>query len=150
MRISDWSSDVCSSDLFHLSSADPKVVGTAAVRPVTETNYDVADQLSGMGMEAIHPSAAKGLRQAGIPLCIKNTFDPEAPGATIRGDLQAEAPAVELITGLKRVYAFEFFEQDMVGVKGYDRSEEHTSELQSLMRISYAVFCLKKKTKKTQ
>src|SRR3546814_16512214 len=113
MRISDWSSDVCSSDL-------PKVVGTAAVRPVTETNYDVADQLSGMGMEAIHPSAAKGLRQAGIPLCIKNTFDPEAPGATIRGDLQADAPAVELITGLKRVYAFEFFEQDMVGVKGYD------------------------------
>src|SRR3546814_8224535 len=30
----------------------------------------------------------------------------------------------------------------------YERSEEHTSELQSLMRISYAVFCLKKKTKK--
>src|SRR3546814_1533173 len=30
------------------------------------------------------------------------------------------------------------------------RSEEHTSELQSLMRISYAVFCLKKKTKKTK
>src|SRR3546814_9535727 len=32
---------------------------------------------------------------------------------------------------------------------GPDRSEEHTSELQSLMRISYAVFCLKKKKKKT-
>src|SRR3546814_1277439 len=32
--------------------------------------------------------------------------------------------------------------------KAYGRSEEHTSELQSLMRISYAVFCLKKKTKK--
>src|SRR3546814_4006248 len=30
-------------------------------------------------------------------------------------------------------------------LEGYDRSEEHTSELQSLMRISYAVFCLKKK-----
>src|SRR3546814_4925626 len=34
-----------------------------------------------------------------------------------------------------------------LGVKQGDRSEEHTSELQSLMRISYAVFCLKKKTK---
>src|SRR3546814_9334501 len=34
---------------------------------------------------------------------------------------------------------------DMVGVTGSNRSEEHTSELQSLMRISYAVFCLKKK-----
>src|SRR3546814_8010640 len=33
---------------------------------------------------------------------------------------------------------------------GLDRSEEHTSELQSLMRISYAVFCLKKKKRKTQ
>src|SRR3546814_6507196 len=35
------------------------------------------------------------------------------------------------------------------GAAGRSRSEEHTSELQSLMRISYAVFCLKKKTKKT-
>lgn len=105
---------------FHLSSADPKLVGTEAVRPIAETNYDVADQLSNMGMEAIHPSAAKGLRQARIPLRIMNTFEPEDPGAVIRGDLEAAAPAVELITGLKGVYAFEFFEQDMVGVKGYD------------------------------
>src|SRR3546814_7016620 len=35
-------------------------------------------------------------------------------------------------------------------VEGQQRSEEHTSELQSLMRISYAVFCLKKKKNKTQ
>ncbi|MEQ8355156.1 MAG: aspartate kinase [Kiloniellaceae bacterium] len=105
---------------FHLSSADPKLVGTAAVRPIAETNYDVADQLSNMGMEAIHPSAAKGLRQARIPLRIMNTFAPEDPGAVIRGDLEATAPAVEMITGLKNVYSFEFFEQDMVGVKGYD------------------------------
>jgi aspartate kinase len=105
---------------FHLSSADPKLVGKEAVRQIAETNYDVADQLSNMGMEAIHPSAAKGLRQARIPLRIMNTFDPDDPGAMIRGDLEATAPAVEMITGLKGVYAFEFFEQDMVGVKGYD------------------------------
>lgn len=105
---------------FHLSSADPQLVGAEAVRAIAETNYDVADQLSNMGMEAIHPSAAKGLRQACIPLLIKNTFAPDDPGAVIRGDLAAEAPAVEMITGLKGVYAFEFFEQDMVGVKGYD------------------------------
>src|SRR3546814_5231946 len=37
---------------------------------------------------------------------------------------------------------------DLVAVQVQDRSEEHTSELQSLMRISYAVFCLKKKKKK--
>src|SRR3546814_8232018 len=38
----------------------------------------------------------------------------------------------------------------MTGEQVYSRSEEHTSELQSLMRISYAVFCLKKKKKKQQ
>src|SRR3546814_3829197 len=37
--------------------------------------------------------------------------------------------------------------QTLAAFGGLDRSEEHTSELQSLMRISYAVFCLKKKTK---
>src|SRR3546814_4606357 len=40
-------------------------------------------------------------------------------------------------------------EPDGIGKTAYLRSEEHTSELQSLMRISYAVFCLKKKTKKS-
>src|SRR3546814_3609387 len=40
--------------------------------------------------------------------------------------------------------------QDADAAGGHARSEEHTSELQSLMRISYAVFCLKKKNKKTR
>lgn len=105
---------------FHLSSADPKVVGKEAVRVIGETNYDVADQLSNMGMEAIHPSAAKSLRQAEIPLRVKNTFEPDHPGTLIRSGLEAERSGVEIVTGLTGVFAFEFFEQDMVGVKGYD------------------------------
>lgn len=105
---------------FHLSSADPKVVGEDAVQVIGDTNYDVADQLSNMGMEAIHPSAAKGLRQANIPLRIKNSFEPEHPGTTINATDQGEKAGVEIITGLDNVIAFEFFEQDMVGVKGYD------------------------------
>src|SRR3546814_7627022 len=43
-----------------------------------------------------------------------------------------------------------FWLDDGFGATQYERSEEHTSELQSLMRISYAVFCLKKKKKKRQ
>src|SRR3546814_3075758 len=42
-------------------------------------------------------------------------------------------------------HAINFLDSDHVTVSGNSRSEEHTSELQSLMRISYAVFCLKKK-----
>ena len=44
---------------FHLSSADPRIVGADKVQPIGRTNYDVADQLSNMGMEAIHPRAQK-------------------------------------------------------------------------------------------
>jgi aspartate kinase len=105
---------------FHLSSADPKLVGEKRVKKIDRTNYDVADQLSNMGMEAIHPGAAKGLRQADIPLRIRNTFDPEDAGSEIRGDYVSRTPRAEIITGIKSVFALEFFEQDMVGVKGYD------------------------------
>ena len=103
---------------FHLSSADPKTVGADAVRKLGHTNYDVADQLSNLGMEAIHPRAAKTLRQAGIALRVANAFDPGDPGTVIDSE-PAEGPRAEMVTGLP-VMAFEVFEQDMVGVKGYD------------------------------
>ena len=103
---------------FHLSSADPNLVGQDAVRKLGRTNYDVADQLSNMGMEAIHPKAAKTLRQADVPLRVTNAFEPGDPG-TLIDDQPAEEPAVEIVTGLD-IIALELFEQDMVGVKGYD------------------------------
>lgn len=103
---------------FHLSSADPNLVGQDAVRKLGRTNYDVADQLSNMGMEAIHPKAAKTLRQAEVPLRVTNAFEPEDPG-TLIDDQPAEEPDVEIVTGLD-IIAMEVFEQDMVGVKGYD------------------------------
>jgi aspartate kinase len=88
------------------------------VRKLGRTNYDVADQLSNMGMEAIHPKAAKTLRQAGVPLRVTNAFEPHDPG-TLIDDAPAEAPGAEIVTG-SDVIALELFEQDMVGVKGYD------------------------------
>jgi aspartate kinase len=104
---------------FHLSSADPKTVGPDAVRKIGRTNYDVADQLSNLGMEAIHPSAAKTLRQAGIPLRVANAFEPHDGGTLIVDDIGAEESRVEMVTGLP-LLALEVLEQDMVGVKGYD------------------------------
>ncbi|WP_439123541.1 aspartate kinase [Marivita sp.] len=103
---------------FHLSSADPKLVGEGAVRKLGRTNYDVADQLSNMGMEAIHPKAAKTLRQAGVPLRVTNAFDPGDPG-TLIDDQPSKEAAAEIVTGLD-IVTLEVFEQDMVGVKGYD------------------------------
>ena len=103
---------------FHLSSADPVLVGPEDVRKLGHTNYDVADQLSNMGMEAIHPNAAKILRQSKVALRVTNAFEPADPG-TLIDEQPTDSPAVEIVTGLN-VVALELFEQDMVGVKGYD------------------------------
>lgn len=107
---------------FHLSSADPRLVGEAEAVPIGRTNYDVADQLANLGMEAIHPKAAKGLRQNDIPLRVKNTFEPEHDGTLITRDYVSQTPCVEIIAGRKGIYALEVFDQDMAGQLGnYDR-----------------------------
>ncbi|WP_375055163.1 aspartate kinase [Zobellella sp. DQSA1] len=107
---------------YHLSSADPRVVGSRAV-PIGRTNYDVADQLANLGMEAIHPNATKGLRRANIPLRVKNTFEPKHSGTLITNGYTSEKPHVEIIAGCKNVYALELFDQDMMGkIESYDRS----------------------------
>ncbi len=100
---------------FHLSSADPRLVGEENAVPIGRTNYDVADQLANLGMEAIHPKAAKGLRQNNISLRVKNTFEPEHAGTLITGDYVSDKPCVEIIAGCKGVYALEVFDQDMAG-----------------------------------
>jgi aspartate kinase len=107
---------------FHLSSADPRLVGEDNAVPIGRTNYDVADQLANLGMEAIHPKAAKGLRRNEIALRVRNTFEPEHAGTLITGDYVSAEPCVEIIAGCKGVYAFELFDQDMAGnIDDYDR-----------------------------
>ncbi|MER8830942.1 hypothetical protein NKH73_31085 [Mesorhizobium sp. M0938] len=105
---------------YHLSTADPKIVGIERVRTIGHTNYDVADHLSNLEVEAIHPAAAKELRHANIPLHFKNTFEPGDEGTVITRGYVSNTPQAEIITGLRGVYALEFFEQDMVGVNEYD------------------------------
>jgi aspartate kinase len=100
---------------FHLSSADPGIVGADKAVPIGRTNYDVADQLANLGMEAIHPRAAKGLRQNNIHLRVKNTFEPEHNGTLITRDYVSDSPCVEIIAGRMGVYAVELFDQEMVG-----------------------------------
>src|SRR3546814_6605280 len=109
MRISDWSSDVCSSDL------DPQWAGNRFL-----------DQRQNV---AAAPQAGR-LRPIQQFRC-----RPAGRAARHPQSLQASPLRARPVDADKNVEG-----------RGR-RSEEHTSELQSLMRISYAVFCLKKKTK---
>lgn len=100
---------------YHLSSADPRIVNPESVFPMGHTNFDVADQLANLGMEAIHPNAASGLRQNNIELCIKNTFEPEHQGTLISQNYKSDAERVEIIAGKNKVFALHIFDQAMVG-----------------------------------
>ncbi|MDC0611880.1 aspartate kinase [Vibrio sp.] len=101
---------------YHLSTADPRIVGPDDVRPMGKTNFDVADQLANLGMEAIHPNAAAGLREKDIPLVVKNTFEPEHDGTLISNHFNPVEDNVEIIAGRNKVFALHIFDQKMVGV----------------------------------
>ena len=106
---------------FHLSSADPNIVGVNKSVPVGNTNFNVADQLADLGMEAIHPKASKPLEIAGINIRIKNTFEPDHPGTLISNNYISNEYKVELISGSDKVTAIEIHDPLMVGQVGFDR-----------------------------
>src|SRR3546814_9964812 len=107
MRISDWSSDVCSSDL-RPAAVDGALANTLA--------------LAAAGCAG----ACRPQRWRFLPITSRRTVHGHPPGIAMELPRHASRPAPQ-------------------GAAGTFRSEEHTSELQSLMRSSYAVFCLKKK-----
>lgn len=105
---------------FHLASADPNIVGIKKSIPVGLTNYNVADQLADIGMEAIHPKASKPLELANINIRIKNTFEPDHPGTVISKGYIGEKSKVEIISGTNSVIAIEVHDPSMVGEVGFD------------------------------
>src|SRR3546814_7246734 len=125
MRISDWSSDVCSSDLpeWYLNIvASPEIefqIATQAFRATWREPVGAEREKVWSFFIDCHPFYAnyQASTERVLPLVMFK------PNETVPVFKEADAT-------------------------GSRRSEEHTSELQSLMRISYAVFCLKKKNNK--
>jgi aspartate kinase len=105
---------------YHLCSADPLIVGQENAIPVGFTNYDVADQLADVGMEAIHPKASKPLEINNINLRIKNTFEPNHPGTLITKEYVCTNTKVEVITGTDKVVIIDVYDPLMVGTVGFD------------------------------
>src|SRR3546814_4074340 len=118
MRISDWSSDVCSSDLPAIAKAHVQ----QAERPISPC------------------CAAQKIE--GWPVCQSRGIDAPKP---------AKHFPIDWLGQIRRIHLLPFLGADGEiahhGRENRKRSEEHTSELQSIMRTSYAVFCLKTKTK---
>ncbi len=105
---------------YHLCSGDPVLIGEDKIHPVCNTNFDVADQLADVGMEAIHPKASKPLEINNIPIRIKNAFDPDHSGTLITKDFIAPKSMVEIVTGSNKVTCLEIHDTRMVGEVGFD------------------------------
>lgn len=105
---------------YHLCSGDPVIIGEGKVHPVCNTNFDVADQLADVGMEAIHPKASKPLETAGISIRVMNAFDPSHSGTLITKDYICPHSKTEVITGSNAVTCVEIHDTRMVGEVGFD------------------------------
>ena len=105
---------------FHLSTGDPKLIGKDKVRTIGHTNFDIADQLADMAMEAIHPKASKAMELNNIPIRVANAFDPGNPGTLISRNYVSPNPRVDMICGRRDLFAVEVFDPEMVGESGYD------------------------------
>jgi len=105
---------------YHLSTADPAIVGIENCSPIGFTNYDITDQLADVGMEAIHPKASKPLEISGINLRIKNTFQPAHPGTLITREFVCGQKRVEVITGTDKLLMIDVYDPLMVGAVGSD------------------------------
>ena len=105
---------------YHLCSGDPLIIGEDKVRPICKTNFDVADQLADVGMEAIHPKASKPLEIAGIAIRIMNAFDPSHSGTLITKEYICPQSKTEVITGSNAVTCLEIHDTRMVGEVGFD------------------------------
>ncbi|MCK5805402.1 MAG: aspartate kinase [Lentisphaeria bacterium] len=105
---------------YHLSTGDPVLIGADKVKVIGGTNFDIADQLSDLDMEAIHSKASKEMELCNIPIRVKNAFDPEHPGTLIDQNYISPEPRVEIICGRDDVLAIEVHDPEMVGQAGYD------------------------------
>ena len=105
---------------FHLCSGDPNILGKENVSPVCKTNFDVADQLADVDMEAIHPKASKALEIAKIPIRVKNAYEPEHGGTLITKDFICPDSKIEIVTGSSYVTSLEIHDTRMVEEVGFD------------------------------
>src|SRR3546814_1406340 len=149
MRISDWSSDVCSSDLMALANSlalelagitrdTPDPPGGSIVRDADGEPTGVLKDSAMNAVYAVIPEASPGEIAIALRAAMREANE---NGVTSVQDMSASP---DILRAYRQLLADGELTVRVYGAQPLSRSEEHTSELQSLLRISYAVFCLLK------
>ena len=106
-------------DVDGFMTADPKVISSAYVIP--ELTYIEAMELSNFGAKVIYPPTIYPVCIKHIPILIKNTFNPDAPGSIIKDDVKDDSRSIKGISSIKGTTLITVSGLSMVGVIGVNR-----------------------------
>lgn len=106
-------------DVDGFMTADPRVISTAYVIP--ELSYVEAMELCNFGAKVVYPPTIYPVCVKHIPILIKNTFNPEAPGSIIKDEVKADSRIIKGISSIKGTSLITVAGLSMVGVIGVNR-----------------------------
>ena len=106
-------------DVDGFMTADPRVISTAYVIP--ELSYVEAMELCNFGAKVVYPPTIYPVCVKHIPILIKNTFNPDAPGSIIKDEVQADSRIIKGISSIKGTTLITVAGLSMVGVIGVNR-----------------------------
>src|SRR3546814_8978615 len=145
MRISDWSSDVCSSDLLNLRSVGGGD-GKGAVRGCVALDIGPGEAATSLGRNGVGKTTLMKTIMGQIPVAGGYIYI-NGDDVTAMSAHERSRAGIGFVPQGRHVFPHltvtENLEVGLSALARKGRSEEHTSELQSLMRISYALSCLK-------
>jgi aspartate kinase len=104
-------------DVDGILTADPRIVKQA--RPVEMVTYEAAAELAYFGAQVLHPRAMQPCMKTGIPVLVKNSYNPEAPGTRIVPALIKKINPIQAITSRKNVTLVDIVSTRMLGQYGF-------------------------------
>ncbi len=106
-------------DVSGMMTADPRFVRN--VRQIPRITYREAMELSHFGAKVIYPPTIQPVMAKGIPVLVKNTFEPAHPGTLIEAESQAETDIIRGITSIDKITVVSLEGSGMVGIPGFSK-----------------------------
>lgn len=109
--------EVCTwTDVDGVMTADPSIVKDARV--ISDLTFDEVSEMAYFGAKVLHPKTMRPLIEKNIPIRVKNTFNPQAPGTCISGDAQQKPGKISCVTAIRNVSLITVRGRGMLGVPG--------------------------------
>lgn len=106
-------------DVNGMMTADPRLV--ANIKQIPQISYQEAMELSHFGAKVIYPPTIQPVMKKGIPVWIKNTFEPGHPGTVIKNEAAATGTSIQGISSINNIVLLSLEGSGMVGIPGFSK-----------------------------